>query len=69
MRRFQSSAQAQRLLSVRGIVDNLFRVGRHLLRTVYFRLNESHPTSNNTAPIQHRRSRHDAQYRARSRLF
>ena len=38
MRRFKSSAQAQRFLSVHGIVGNLFRVGRHLLRAVHYRL-------------------------------
>ncbi len=32
MRRFKSTAQAQRFLSVHGIIQNLFRVGRHLLR-------------------------------------
>ena len=32
MRRFKSSAHAQRFLSVHGLVLNLFRVGRHLLR-------------------------------------
>ena len=32
VRRFKSSAQAQRFLSVHGITRNLFRVGRHLLR-------------------------------------
>ncbi len=32
MRRFKSSAQAQRFLSVHGITQNLFSVGRHLLR-------------------------------------
>ena len=31
MRRFTSAAQAQRFLSVHGVVLNLFRVGRHLL--------------------------------------
>ena len=31
MRRFKSRGQAQRFLSVHGIVQNLFRVGRHLL--------------------------------------
>ena len=31
MRRFKSAAQAQRFLSVHGVVLNLFRVGRHLL--------------------------------------
>ncbi len=38
MRRFKSSAQAQRFLSVHGIVGNLFRGGRHLLRAVHYRL-------------------------------
>ena len=38
MRRFKSPAQAQRFLSVHGIVGNLFRVGRHLLRAVHYRL-------------------------------
>jgi len=32
MRRFKSVAHAQRFLSVHGITQNLFRVGRHLLR-------------------------------------
>ena len=31
MRRFKSAAHAQRFLSVHGLVQNLFRVGRHLL--------------------------------------
>ena len=35
MRRFKSTAHAQRFLSVHGIVRNLFRVGRHLLRAVH----------------------------------
>ena len=30
MRRFKSADQAQRFLSVHGIIGNLFRVGRHL---------------------------------------
>ncbi len=38
MRRFKSSAHAQRFLSVHGLVLNLFRVGRHLLRAVHHRL-------------------------------
>ena len=38
MRRFKSSAQAQRFLSVHGITQNLFRVGRHLLRAVNQRM-------------------------------
>ncbi len=32
MRRFKSVGHAQRFLSVRGLVQKLFRVGRHLLR-------------------------------------
>jgi len=31
MRRFKSSRQAQRFLYLQGVVQNLFRVGRHLL--------------------------------------
>ena len=38
MRRFKSAAHAQRFLSVHGLVQNLFRVGRHLLRAVHYRL-------------------------------
>ena len=38
MRRFKSAAQAQRFLSVLGPIQNLFRVGRHLLRAVHHRL-------------------------------
>ena len=38
MRRFESAAHAQRFLSVQGVVLNLFRVGRHLLRAVHHRL-------------------------------
>ena len=38
MRRFKSSRQAQRFLSVHGVVQNLFRVGRHLLRSTNHRL-------------------------------
>ena len=37
MRRFKSWAQAQRFLSVHGVTQNLFRVGRHLLRAVHHR--------------------------------
>lgn len=32
MRRFRSARHAQRFLSVHALVQNLFRVGRHLLR-------------------------------------
>ena len=38
MRRFKSTAHAQRFLAVHGPVQNLFRVGRHLLRAVHYRL-------------------------------
>ncbi len=38
MRRFKSVGHAQRFLSVHGLVHNLFRVGRHLLRAVQHRL-------------------------------
>ena len=38
MRRFKSAAHAQRFLAVHGPVQNLFRVGRHLLRAVHHRL-------------------------------
>ena len=38
MRRFRSVAHAQRFLAVHGVVLNLFRVGRHLLRAVQHRL-------------------------------
>ncbi len=38
MRRFKSSTQAQRFLSVHGITQNLFRVGRHLLRAANYRM-------------------------------
>jgi len=38
MRRFKSAAHAQRFLSVHGLVRNLFRVGRHLLRAAHHRM-------------------------------
>ncbi len=38
MRRFKSAAQAQRFLAVHGVVLNLFRLSRHLLRAVHHRL-------------------------------
>jgi putative transposase len=38
MRRFRSAAHLQRFASVHGVVQNLFRVGRHLLRAVHHRL-------------------------------
>ncbi len=38
MRGFTSPAQAQRFLHVHGVIQNLFRVGRHLLRSVHHRM-------------------------------
>lgn len=38
MRRFKSAAQAQRFLSVQGVVLNLFRLGRHRLSSANYRL-------------------------------
>ena len=38
MRRFKSAAHLQRFASVHGLVHNLFRVGRHLLRAAHHRL-------------------------------
>ena len=36
MRRFKSLKQAQRFLSTHGAVNNLFRLGRHLLRACHY---------------------------------
>ena len=36
MRRFKSAGQAQRFLTVYGVVGNLFRLGRHLPRAVHY---------------------------------
>ena len=38
MRRFKSVAHLQRFASVHGVVQNLSRVGRHLLRAAHYRL-------------------------------
>ena len=38
MRRFKSAAHVQRFASVHGLVQNLFRVGRHLLRSAHHRV-------------------------------
>ena len=38
MRRFKSARQAQLFLSVHGVVLNLFRLGRHRLKSVYHRM-------------------------------
>jgi transposase-like protein len=37
MRRFKSAGQAQRFLTVHGVVGNLFRLGRHLTRAIHYR--------------------------------
>ncbi len=37
MRRFKSAAQAQRFLSVHGVIASLFRVGRHLISSAHHR--------------------------------
>ena len=37
MRRFKSPCQAQRFLSAHGPINNLFRVGRHLLKAKHYR--------------------------------
>jgi len=37
MRRFKSAGQAQRFLSVYGVVGSLFRLGRHLTRASHYR--------------------------------
>ena len=41
MRGFKSATHVQRFVSVHGLVQNLFRVGRHLLRSVHHRLLKS----------------------------
>lgn len=38
MRRFKSAGQAQRFVAVHGLVRNLFRVGRHLIRAAHHRI-------------------------------
>ncbi len=40
MRGFKSAAHPQRFASVHGVVQNLFRVGRHLLRAAHTRCSE-----------------------------
>jgi putative transposase len=37
MRRFKSGAHAQQFLSVHAFINNLFRVGRHLLKAAHYR--------------------------------
>jgi len=41
MRRFKSAAQLQRFASIHAVVQNLFRVGRHVLRAGHHRLLQS----------------------------
>jgi len=38
MRGFSSSQQAQRFLTLHGLTQNLFRLGRHLMRAMNYRL-------------------------------
>jgi putative transposase len=38
MRGFRSSEQAQRFLALHGLTQNLFRLGRHLMQAVNYRL-------------------------------
>lgn len=38
MRRFKSPAHLQRFAAVHGVVQNLFRIGRHLVRAAHYRL-------------------------------
>ena len=40
MRGFASSTQAQQLLTMHGLTQNLFRLGRHLMQAVTYRLYE-----------------------------
>jgi len=37
MRRFKTAGQAQRFLTVHGVVGNLFRLGRHLICATHYR--------------------------------
>jgi putative transposase len=37
MRKFKSQGQVQRFLSCHGVVNNLFRLGRHLLKSTHYR--------------------------------
>ena len=38
MRRFKSQGQAQRFLACHGVVNNLFRLGRHLMQARHYRI-------------------------------
>jgi putative transposase len=43
MRRFKSPRQAQEFLTLHGLTQNLFRLGRHLLQAVNYRLLRTQP--------------------------
>jgi putative transposase len=38
MRKFKSQGQAQHFLSCHGVVNNLFRLGRHLMKASHYRV-------------------------------
>jgi putative transposase len=38
MRKFISQGQAQGFLSCHGVVNNLFRLGRHLMKASHYRI-------------------------------
>jgi putative transposase len=38
MRKFKLHGQAQRFLSCHGVVNNLFRLGRHLFKAAHYRV-------------------------------
>ncbi len=38
MRKFTSQGQAQGFLSCHGVVNNLFRLGRHLMKASHYRV-------------------------------
>jgi len=38
MRGFLSSEQEQRFITLHGLTQNLFRLGRHLMQAVHYRL-------------------------------
>jgi putative transposase len=44
-RRFKSTGQAQRFLCLHSVVQNLFRVGRHLLKSTNYRFLRLHSFS------------------------
>jgi len=38
MRKFKSQGQAQRFLACHGVVNNLFRLGRHSMKASHYRV-------------------------------